>query len=357
MSSLIRPQWTLYSWHDSHYVFSSDTSANLVFEDATIAQEALASFSVTFNGELPNQLQLRTAKNSSTQSTMEIQVRIAVTTDRKPPRAHERSRFYMMHPEHDPREQRRQDSRGRRNSSRRNDRISKRKRSIERNNFDVLMYDDDSDARAKRGRHSRSSFSSNTTRSDSHYRGRSASPGRRTRRRHDRRRSPPPRYARVDPSPAARRENLGKELFPNGGTSANKTAAVNIKKELFPRLKSGTSALHRRTNSIDATHDPTSDALSASLSKMVTPLVDGANDSFPLRSDSINIEQLARPKEKDVQKNGGFSIKGAAKVQDQGFSIKGTADSRVKELFPGKVNNKGKELFVNRERNRADMFY
>ena len=92
-------------------------------------------------------------------------------------------------------------------------------------------------------------------------------------------------------------------------------------------------------------------------SKMVTPLVDGANDSFPLRSDSINIDQPTRPKEKDIKKNGGFSIKGAAKAQDQGFSIKGTAESRVKELFPSKVSNKGKELFANRARNRADMFY
>ena len=338
--------------------FQSDTSANLVFEDATIAQQALASFSVTFNGELPNQLQLRTAKNYSAQPTAAILARIATITDRKPPRAHERSRFYLIHPEHDPREQRRQDSRGRGNSGHRNDRNSKRKRSIERNHFDVSMYDDDSDTRAKRGRHSRSSFSSNTTRNDSHHRGRSASPEQRRRQRRDRRRTPPPRYARDDPNPAARRENLGKELFPNGTTSANKTAVVSVKKELFPHLKLGNSALHRRTNSIDATHDLTSDVLSASMSsKMVTPLVDGANDSFPLRSDSINVDQPTRPKEKDINKNGGFSIKGAAKVQDQGFSIKGTAESRVKELFPSKVSNKGKELFANRARNRADMFY
>ena len=331
----------------------------MVFDNETIAQQALGSFSLIFNGELPNQLQLRTAKNFSTKPSAELQIRLAVITDRKPPRAHERSRFYMMHPEHDPREQGWQDSRGRKNGSRRNDRNFKRRRSIERNHFDVSMYDDDSDALARRGRHSRSSFSSASSLSYNRDtdRNRSASPGRNIRRRRDRRRTPPPRHNRNSSHQAPRHENTGKELFPNGSTS-NKTTAANIEKELFPHLKPANSSLHRRMNSIDATHDPTSDVLSSTLSsKMVTPLVDGANDreSFPLRSDSINIEQPSRAREKD--KEMGFSIKGAAKVQDQGFSIKGTAESRVKELFPSKVKNKGKELFGNRVRNRADMFY
>ena len=258
-----------------------------------------------------------------------------------------------MHPEHDPREQRRQDSGTRRSGNRRNDRPARRRRSIERNHFDVSMYDDDSDALAKRGRKSRSSFSSNSMRDDDDLRDRdrSASPGKKNDRRRHRRRTPPPRYSRKDPQPVVNKENFGKELFPNGA-AANRTAAANVKKELFPHLKAGASALHRRTNSIDATHDPTSDVLASSMSsKIAIPFVDGASDPFPLRSDGLGVESDV------VQKDAGFSIKGAAKVQDQGFSIKGAAESRVKELFPSKVNNKGKELFTSRVRNRADMFY
>ena len=324
----------------------ADTSANLIFESEDVAGQALRSLSISFNGDLPNSLQLRTAKSMSAHPSTELQVRMATATDRKPPRAHERSRFYMMHPEHDPREQRRVDSRTRNNGDRKG-RLARRRRSIERNHFDESMYDDGSAAVARRGRLSRSSFSSGSMRNTSHSRGRSrsASPGRNNRR-NARRRTPPPRRSGADTRAMAKSENVGKELFPNGA-SANKTAAANIKKELFPHLKAGISALHRRNNSIDATHDPTSDVLSAKLSsKMVTPLVDGANDAFPLRSDSIE------------QKSSGFSIKGAAAVpQDKGFSIRGAAEQKVKELFPSKVNNKGKELFANRTRNRADMFY
>jgi hypothetical protein len=217
----------------------------------------------------------------SSHSEVELQVRIAITTDRKPPRAHERSRFYMMHPEHDPREQRRQDS-----------------------------------TLNKRGGRTRD-------RSASPTRGRSA-------------------YNRRDRSRSPISRNSRKELFPNGPQSdKNQIAAKNIKKELFPYLKSGTTPLHRRRNSIDAVND-TSDELATNMSSSINvPLMDGSNE-FPLHSDILE------------RKEEGLNIKGAA-----GLSIKGAAntEAKVKELFPAKVGNKGKELFGNRARKRADMFY
>lgn len=377
-----------------------DTSANLVFADPDIALEALTSLSVTFNSSLPHNLQLRSAKPSSAHPSLDLQVRIATTTDRKPLRAHARSRFYMMHPEHDPREHRRQDSSTpRTNNSRRSDRSSRRRRSVERNRFDESLYDDTSEARnratAPRAHHrrsrrgSRSSISSNlhSSRSDSRARDRSASPTRANNaRRTDRRRTPPPmRHSRTNPNPATQRENLGKELFPNGApssstTTSNKAAASTIKKELFPHLKSrshpSSSSFHRRTQSIDVTHDTnttTSEALASSLAtKMVTPLVDGVGSdeasSFPLRSDGMRVKNTSTSTDTRsrtvASSNVGFNIRGTASMnssQGIGFTIRGTAEQRVKELFPVKVGNKGKELFANKnkgmERKRADMFY
>ena len=152
--------------------------------------------------------------------------------------------------------------------------------------------------------------------------------------------------------------NRGKELFPNGLQGAaikNKAAAANIKKELFPHLMKagGSLAFHRRTNSIDATYDTTTDALALNMAgAMSVPFADGAADGkSKLRSDAFRHV----PSQVD---NGidGFNIKGAA-----GISIRGTAaksEARVKELFPNKLSNKGKELFAGvRDRKRADMFY
>ena len=380
-----------------------DTSANIVYETSDIAAEALAGFSLRSNGDvaLLHPLQLRSANRLSTHPKSDLQVRIAITTDRKRPRAHEASRFYLMHPEHDPRERRRQGSRAGDDYRKRrygNDEQRRRRKDDATEGFSASMYDDDAEAVKGRGgrsrrRDSRSSFSSGTgsavfrresyrpkNNNQPRSRDRSASPDRGGVDRRVRRRTPPPRYDLKDPHPFPQ-ENMKKELFPEKislvdvgvqihGISANskelfpnKKAAANLKKELFP-LKAGTS-IHRRSDAFDAA-DETADLFA---NGMTVPFVDGAvdqpsshgrlrpTDPDPVAEDLENLER------------GGFSIRGASKQIDRGFSIRGIANgvssiSAKKELFPVKAGNAGKELFAERlhgrggKRNRAeDMFY
>ncbi|MCJ1283754.1 hypothetical protein MMC26_003085 [Xylographa opegraphella] len=392
-----------YSAHPpSRIEWVDDTSANIVYGAPSTAEEALASFSLQSDGDIAllHPLQLRAAKPLSTHPGSDLKVRIAVTTDQKRPKAYESSRFYLMHPEHDPRERRMRGSRAGDEYRRKRygNEEHRRRRNIDvAEGFTASMYDDDADAVAGRcgtssRRNSRSSLSSGTGSGgrvgsyrpkNNHHprsRDRSASPDRDGRDRHVRKRTPPPRYESRDPYPFPQ-ANRNKELFPAKaatvdvghqirGISANskelfpnKKAATNLKKELFP-LKAGIS-IHRRSDAFDAA-DETADLFA---NGMTVPFVDGAVDQStnngrlrPTDPDPIaeDLENLER---------GGFSIKGASKQVDKGFSIRGTANgvssgSAVKELFPVKVGNAGKELFAERlhgrggKRNRAeDMFY
>ena len=381
-----------------------DSSANIVFETPEIASEALASLTLQPNGDVSSlhSLQLRAAKPLSTHPGSSLLVRIAISADRKRPRAYEASRFYMMHPEHDPREKRRRGNRtdGNYHKRRYGDHEHRRRRKDDTaEGFTASMYDDDVSALAAREsvsdrRGSGSSFSSgadsSSFRGDSYRprhierrrsRDRSASPGKENDgRQRTRRRTPPPRYNSRDPHPFPK-DNLSKELFPSKvfqkdigtelrGITArskelfpNKAAAANLKKELFP-LKAGVS-VHRRTDAFDAA-DETADLFASGMS---VPFVDGASDR-PLNHGRLRLsdpDPIAEDLE-DLQR-GGFSIRGAAKQADRGFSIRGVATggpngSSVKELFPGKASNAGKELFAERlqgrglsRRTAADMFY
>ncbi|MCJ1439298.1 hypothetical protein MMC27_008690 [Xylographa pallens] len=393
-----------YSTHPpSRIEWVDDTSANIVYEASNIAEDALTSFSLQSDGDIAllHPLQLRAAKRFSTYPGSDLKVRIAVTTDQKRPRAYESSRFYLMHPEHDPREQRRRGSRAGDEYRRKrygNEEHRRRRKDDVAEGFTASMYDDDAEAVAERcitssRRNSRSSFSSGTGsggyRRDSYRpknnihtrsRNRSASPDRDGSDRYVRRRTPPPRYESKDPY-SFPQANRMKELFPAKATTVdvglqirgisanskelfpNKKAATNLKKELFP-LKTGIS-IHRRSDAFDAA-DETADLFA---NGMTVPFVDGAMDQpashgrlRPTDPDPVaeDLENLER---------GGFSIRGAAKQVDKGFSIRGTANGgssgdAVKELFPVKAGNAGKELFAERlhgrggKRNRAeDMFY
>ncbi|KAL9040879.1 MAG: hypothetical protein Q9214_004311, partial [Letrouitia sp. 1 TL-2023] len=88
-----------------------DTSANIVFSTPEDAQAALAAFiqsaETSENVHARSNLDLANAKPLSSRPEVQLQVRTALSSDAKKPRAHEASRFYMMHPEHDPREKRR----------------------------------------------------------------------------------------------------------------------------------------------------------------------------------------------------------------------------------------------------------
>lgn len=407
-----------------------DTSANIVFNTPATALKALEQFTYISFGEpfsVPA-LQLRPAKILSKYPQSSLQVRLALSDDRKRPRAYEASRFYMMHPEHDPREQRRHD-RSREdgpNDYRRrrygHDEHRRRKNGDSAQGFKPSMYDDDASALASRenGNTSRrGSFSMNSTLSSdersggerhtrhTHYgdsyrpgrhdrsggtsRDRSASPGRvkaytpNHSKRMSRRRTPPPPYQTRDPHPIPL-QNEGKELFSSksaldtvsNGTGMelfpHKTMSTNLTRELFPNKS--ITINHRRSDAFDAA-DETADLFASRLS---VPFTERENSFHVIKKTSAApTSSFGRLRGSDLEpdsealenlEDGGISIQGVSKKQDQGFSIRGAADDNarnglVKELFPGKaLCNAGKELFVEKihgrggRRNRAqDMFY
>jgi hypothetical protein len=174
------------------------------------------------------------------------------------------------------------------------------------------------------------------------------------------------RFRERTPPPTQRNE--GRELFATNGGDAdsrelfpNKTAHTYLKKELFPTKVSN----HRRSDAIDVA-DETADLFARRIS---IPLVDGAHDTNPRRS--RNVELFPDSSQSRTEK-GGVNIRGAAS-QDQGFAIRGAAENgisikgrggaSVRELFPSKYNNAGKELFSDKiegrggpRRKAEDMF-
>lgn len=409
-----------------------DTSANIVYDTAAAASMALNDFSLSPKYDMPySPIQLRSAKIFSSHPESSLFVRIALVTDQKRPRAYEASRFYMMHPEYDPREQRRRDRSSRSGHGdyqRRGYGQEEQRRRKEGNkdgSFNTTMDDDDSKALANRGdglsdrrasKSTGSSFSSaddrktfqerrtrarrridtyRPGRSNGYDRGerdRSASPDRddgahlgRSDRRNSRRRTPPPPYQARDPH-LPFFDNSGKELFPSkpqlglahykdeSKVFSKNRSVGNLKKELFPNKS--TSSNHRRTDAFDAANE-TADLFARGLS---VPPADGVptsrnNFTEKLASHALSYGRLKSPDPEpelmalEVLDDGGLNIRGASRMQDSGFSIRGAADDsscvpQVNELFPEKVvGNFGKELFADKlqgrggKRNKAeDMF-
>ncbi|KAI1916841.1 hypothetical protein LOZ61_000743 [Ophidiomyces ophidiicola] len=388
-----------------------DTSANIIYNSAEAGLQALTAFtqqSVEEGDSALPSLRLRSAKALSTHPDSVLQVRSAVKTDRKKKRAHEASRFYLMHPEHDPRERmrrefaerrrsgRRDDSTGDYNRRRFDDREHRRRRGLASNDrFDETMYDDSEEpSRGSSGDRTRGRrktiddlFPDRSERSSGRLRDRSASPvcaefeditglgdDRRASSRRFRDRSPQHSRDRNGYS----RLNAGKELFASANASSdessgrrelfpNKTASSYLKKELFPK---STMSNHRRSDAFDAA-DETADLFAK---RITVPLVDGAGDV----DHEMNAEGQGRRgvelfpghisgptksfKIRGKSDNPGFSIRGNADNLDNGISIRGAAS--VRELFPSKyTGNEGKELFSDklegrggRRRKAEDMF-
>lgn len=289
-----------------------------------------------------------------------------------------------MHPEHDPREKRRSERfregyseyrrrRYRPESARRRDSIS-------------VHSQASSPERVGRGSRARKEFRGDFYRPGRNNwgtgdRDRSASPARsgdnsgnnrgsRTRRR------TPPNHLRGN-SDSTLLANKDKELFPTKSTNGerlndrkellpNKDVAVNLKKELFP-TKLGISK-HRRSGAFDAS-DETADLFASNMTIRST------------EENSMNYDTIRPQSSRVFQNPTPAAIKDHTPVADNlkirgvsqntglgGFSIRGTASStyadKVKELFPNKASNAGKELFLEKlkgregTRNRAeDMFY
>lgn len=352
-----------------------DTSANIIYSSPEVGLQALAALTQVGEDEdtsaLP--LRLRSAKLLSSHPDSVLQVRAAVKTDRKKPRAHEASRFYLMHPEHDPRERLRMELSERRRQGgdsgdgdyrrRRFDGRELRRRR-DRDNDELISADmyDDSGAGAgvsERRRGGRRELFPDEGGSSGRLRNRSASPGRDTLEsdrllsdRSERRfRERSPRRSGAKELFPAKSESNARELFPTKSASnereisPNKTTSSYLKKELFPSKVSN----HRRTDAIDAADETLS-------SRITAPVGDSRNRGVELFPESSN--------------NGGVNIRGTAR--DEGFSIRGSSNglsikgkgASVKELFPSTYSsNAGKELFSNKiegrggpRRRAEDMF-
>ncbi|KAJ5207407.1 Protein of unknown function DUF2414 [Penicillium cf. griseofulvum] len=365
-----------------------DTSANIIFSSTEIGLQALTALTQVAEEEdastLPP-LRLRSAKLLSSHPDSVLQVRSAVKSDRKQPRAHEKSRFYLMHPEHDPRERLRQEFADRRNSDdagegdyrrRKFDNREHRRRRDrdEDDHFNADMYGDNVGSEPERartqprGRGQRDLFPEDEGRSSGRLRNRSASPGRdtleeelqvsrggRDKTRRFRERSP--RYSR---------KNKEKELFPSAGAGEsesgnrelfpNKTTSSYIKKELLPSK----SSHHRRSDAFDASSVPGTSERRRHSNIELFP--DSTNNGARIRG--------AATATATATEDQGFAIRGGA---SNGMSIKGRGAS-VRELFPSKYDNDtdnntnvganaGKELFSDtlegrggRRRRAEDMF-
>ncbi|KAM7223447.1 Protein of unknown function (DUF2414) domain containing protein [Rhypophila decipiens] len=374
-----------------------DSSANIVFKSESLAQDALVSLAeikIDDPTQMPAGVEVR-AKPSATKPEALIQARFAVASDKKAAGAASRSRFYLLNPEYDPEERRRRgefnnrkyrdrdDGRGR-------DRRNGRRRDQEdddepRNTFDVNLYDDDPEALARR----------------------ILQPRQRSRRRS---------RSRSRTRTRSRRDSISSTSTASPRPSTNKYSRSNREKELFPdrRSRSGLQSRNRSASPLrdrdgDAHMDMDDEARhSAALrsrekgrsikerlsaenrqrelfpskavakdsgpkelfpSKVSAPLEGKAQMDQMAEATTISSAKLA---DRVTQRgstpatgSSSFSIRGTANKRsaDQGFTIKGTGTT-VKELFPEKFGNAGKELFAEklegrgRRRQKAeDLFY
>ncbi|KAH6681829.1 hypothetical protein B0J14DRAFT_469619 [Halenospora varia] len=364
-----------------HVEWIDDTSANLIYENSDIAQEALkALFAIEIAdiSQLPL-LQTVQARPLSSNPHANLEVRRAVIGDRKQAGARERSRFYLFNPEYDRAERRRRGGNGGRKyrdrddggyrSARYDEREQRdRMKADEDSGFDPSLYDDDEVALARRaggrGRLDSSSDSDSRRTRGRGFAGKELFPERGgdaiSGRLRDRSASPI-RDDNVDRDEQTRKIM---EKRRNEAASANRLKAQMIKaqlkggegpKELFPQKANVSS---RRFGALDAA-DETADLFAH---KMAVPLTDGSGDERPQRllPSVSNLSATTKNWDNDT----GFTIRGASKAPSgTGFSIKGAA--QVKELFPAHFGeNSGKELFAGklegrgRRRQKAeDLFY
>ena len=326
-------------------------------------------------------LQIRAAKPFTSHPGSSLQVRIAVFSDQKKPRAYEASRFYLMHPELDPRERKKRQGRGDDDGDyrrRRYDRSEQRRRRYadEKGTHHASMYDDDHNSsltgQDKVHAAGRGSLSSRSSQDDhrrngyrrmrynensSRSRDRSASPLRegngdtdllqdhdRASRRGGRERAPLSKY-RSDASSSTALKNSSKELFPSetppqASSSAElrgsglmvldtelfptKPASSSLKKPVFPN-KTGISN-HRRSDAFDAA-DETADLFANGMS---VPFTDGALDrrsvprSLEERISKASDLSYGRLKESDSPPSAATSVA----VASEGFNIRGVAQKR-----------------------------
>ena len=395
----------------AHVQWIDDTSANIVYSSPAIAQQALLSFSrdsITAKDVSDSPFELRPARTLSTRPASTLQIRVAQMGDRKRKGAKDASRYYLLHPDQDPRERMRKEfeangrsrhggEHGDYQRRRYDDREHRRRRDNDAANggdtngdFSASMYDDapaateGAEPSTARGR---DLFARTTGR---RHRNRSASPGRSPtnsdsihpsdnedaqshRRAHNSRyrdRSPPPRYTKRDPHPFPA-NNASKELFPqsedktvktNGeGTlhsdkiellpssttsrnQANNATARHMKADL---LSSPRSQNHRRSNAMDAAND---EDLAERFGRKSLSEQKDRNAGKELVDPGLNIRGAAMDQGLSIKGSGGLSIKGAANTRELFPSLYQKGGNEGKELFSDKIREKGRRI-------RADDFH
>ncbi|KAH9999251.1 hypothetical protein F4779DRAFT_162440 [Xylariaceae sp. FL0662B] len=352
-----------------------DSSANLIFASDEAAARALASLAaepLQDVAHLPIR-KLIPAKPFSEKPEITLQVRLAVATDKKQGGAASRSRFYLLNPEYDPEERRRQ-SDARKYRYRDGDNYGRRRTREPRDQdsasqFDVSLYDDDEATLASRVSQSRPRLGQSYTPDSDRYRRRSDSyrkdnrgkelfpDGSSGRNGHGRGRSASPARDRDD-------DRSMDDISSDGSAARNRDRARAIKsrlsrgdqpKELFPeKYTPGTGRLG----------DNVDDAATLLAKGIMLPLMDESSDTQATRGQKLEDGVTAPSRSKlasrisSPSKSAGsvFNIRGSAsqRSSDQGFAIKGVAGKSARELFPEKFgNNAGKELFGERLEGRS----
>ncbi|KAF4462027.1 hypothetical protein FALBO_11183 [Fusarium albosuccineum] len=302
-----------------------DSSANLLFPSEPTARDAIVALSsvpvadataLAIGESLP-------AKPFEGKPEISLQVRFALASDRKQAGAALRSRYYLLHPEHDPEERRRrnQDNRSRYRDRdgdyRRNEGGRQRRASDDEvETFEASMYDDA--PRASRRRRD----------SDTEERPRSFA-----------------------------RENRGKELFsdrrPRRDRSASPMRDGDGDDLMGERASSSGNRLRARSLKERISADNSSKELFPT-KKSINQLGGGNLDHLERAIGSARLRDEDRPKivsVPDTRSDGSaFNIRGMASQQGsggEGFTIKGAAGASARELFPSKLggSNAGKELF------------
>ncbi|KAF2228506.1 hypothetical protein EV356DRAFT_74249 [Viridothelium virens] len=389
-----------------------DTSANIVYKTPDAALAALTALSDIPEASFQSThlLQLRKAKplpsSSANNNNTDLQVRQAIVTDIKKPRAREASRFYLLHPDQDPGE--RHNRRGRGGGKATGDRGDyKRRRFDDRENarrqeggggFDASMYDDDGGADAQDESDS-NNYKHNDRRGRGRFgagdedlfagknlngrlRGRSASPlrdgdgdgtmgfdgeeedngeGRRRRIRQRSETPPEARRRRRRGGAAETGRNNRKELFSGDGSATVTTALKSPNpggRELFPDKSTASPRRSRELfpHKTEKSNHRRSDALDVEELADLSSRISGAPTSFGrLRSDDIAEGVIVGDQGFAIRgQDQGFNIRGSA--SGPGFSIKGAAQEShqiVKELFSMKAGNSGKELFGEKIKGRG----
>lgn len=306
--------------HVDRVEWIDDTSANLLFGSEHTARDAFMALTTVEIAD-PSALAIGEtlpAKSIADKPEINLSVRFALQSDKKEVGAAQRSRYYLLHPEHDPEERRRKHQDSYRHKYRdregRNgdDRYRRRDSEEEHVPFEASMYDDIP---------------------------RSARPR---------------RHSDDGDQRASARENRGKELFAGHRRGRDRSA----------------SPLRDRDgdNSMDDDYRPSSrgNRTKARSIKDRLPPPNKSRDLFASKASlgrESNLDQLERaigsahlreedrPKVVDVPKssNSAFNIRGTAhqRSNGDGFSIKGSA-ANARELFPSKLgeSNAGKELLL-----------